>query len=222
MFGPDEGYLDSGSLPGGWGVYLPPRLRDSRSTLALLYARFGAGTTYEADPDFSPTVLADKFEAFLRQHPYTPSLVLNVVNPGDGALILDALIDLEERLAADGMNVRYNVRLFAADSAMDIVGQAFRDLMEPDLQVSEAAARLAGPGHSFLFPKLTWSRKPLRRLIEGPQHFPANITLVLDAFRAALRVARVDRDDRSSFVHGLVQEAPQRFVGQVDAYSWIR
>jgi DNA phosphorothioation-dependent restriction protein DptH len=219
---PNESYMDAGPLPGNWAAYLPPRLRDSRSILSILRTRLGAGAAHESEGDIQPGMLADKFEAFVRQHPYTPSLVINVVNPGDGALVRDALIALEDRLVQQHPALRFDVRLFAADASTDVVGQAFRDLMDPDRQVSEAAARLAGPGQSFLFPKLSWSRKPLRRLLDEPERFPAHVTLILDAFPVALSVARVDPDDRTSFVHGLVQEAPRRFAGRGDSYRWER
>jgi DNA phosphorothioation-dependent restriction protein DptH len=218
----NESYMDAGPLPGNWAAYLPPRLRDSRSILSILRTRLGAGAAHESESDIQPGMLADKLEAFVRQHPYTPVLVINVVNPGDGALVRDALIALEDRLTQQHTAVRFDVRLFAADVSTDVVGQAFRDLMDPDRQVSEAAARLAGPGQSFLFPKLSWSRKPLRRLLDEPERFPAHVTLILDAFPVALSVARVDPDDRTSFVHGLVQEAPRRFTGRGDSYSWQR
>jgi hypothetical protein len=51
------------------------------------------------------------------------------------------------------------------------VGSAFRALVDPERQISEAADRLVAPGRSFLCPKLTWSRNRLRAFIEQPQHF---------------------------------------------------
>ena len=222
VLGASEGYVDAGVLPGGWGLYVPPRLRDSRTMLASLKSRLGVAAEQRAETDLQPRILADKLEAYLQQHPYTPALVLNVLNPGDGGLVVAALIDLESRMMRADRTLRYEVRLFAEDPSTEVVGEAFRDLMEPERQVAEAAARLAGPGRSFLFPKLAWSRKATARFLEDPERFPAHVTIILDAFPVMLRVARVDPDDRSSFVHGLIQEAPRRFVGRGDAFSWIR
>jgi DNA phosphorothioation-dependent restriction protein DptH len=215
----ENGYLDAGGLPGGWGAYLPSRLRDSRSLLSLLRSRLGSGAAHQSEADVPPRMLADKLEAFLMQHPYTPVLILNVINPGDAALIVDALVELERRQRTD---VNYEVRLFTDSASPAIIGSAFRELMDPDRQLSEAAARLAGPGQSFLFPKLTWSRRSLKEFTDTPERFEAHLTLVLDAFPIALRVAHRDESDRSSFVHGLIQGAPRRFVGRGTAYSWIR
>jgi len=219
---PTEGYVDAGVLPGGWGIYLLPGHRDSRSQLSLLKGRLGVRAEQHAETELPPRLLADKLEAYLRQHPYTPALVLNIINPGDGALAVEALVDLEGRLARVPRPLRYEVRLFAEDPAAQVVGEAFRDLMEPERQVSEAAARLAGPGRSFLFPKLAWSRHSTTKFVDDPAKFPAHVTIILDAFPVTLRVARIDPDDRSSFVHGLIQESPRRFVGRGDAFSWIR
>lgn len=214
-------YTDAGPLPGGWEAYLPAGIRDSRSALALLRHRLGAGPAHTSEADLSPAALADRLEAFVRQHPYTTCLVLNVVNPGDGGLVVDALVEVEQRLGAPS-ELRYQVRLFSENQDPRSVGQSFRDLMDPDRQQSDAAARLAGPGRSVLFPKLSWLRKPLRSFIEDSEAFPAHVTLLLDYFRSRLGVAREDNSDRTSFLHGLVQEVPQRFVGRGEAYRWIR
>ncbi|MGI8552043.1 MAG: hypothetical protein ACR2PL_14845, partial [Dehalococcoidia bacterium] len=218
----EHGYLEAGPLPGGWEVYLPPRLPDSRAILALIRKRLGAGSDYKAGADASPTVLADKLEHFLRQHPYTPALILNVVNPGNAALVVDALVDLENRRASEMPELRYQVRLFAEQPQREGLGEAFADLMDPERQISEAAERLRARGRSFLFPKLSWSRNPLNTFVEAPERFPAHLTLLLDSFPVVLRVARTDEKDRTSFVHGLIQEAPRRSVGRGRAHSWIR
>lgn len=217
-----SGFLDAGPLPGGWGLYLPAHCKDSRALLSLVRARLGAGAAHTSEADLPPSMLADKLEMFLRQHPYTPSLVLNVVNPGDGALIVDALVELENRIQDSPSDVRFNVRLFSEATYRDSVGTAFRDLLDPEHSISEAADRLIRPGKSFLFPKLQWSRTSLSEFRQSPENFPAHITILLDPFFTELRVVRRDPDDRSSFVHGLVQESHRRFLGKGRSFRWIR
>lgn len=214
-------FLDAGALPGGWGVYLPSRVRDSRALLAGVRRRLGAGAAHHSEADVPPRILADKFQAFLTQHPYTPCLVLNVINPGDGALVVDALVELETRQGKE-LPLRYEVRLFSDAAKPEMIGSAFRELLDPELQISEAAARLAGPGRSFLFPKMSWSRKLLAEFAETPERFPAHLTMILDAFPVSARVTRGLASERTSFVHGLIQEAPRRFVGKGNAFTWIR
>lgn len=215
------GFLDAGPLLGGWEAYLPLQRRDSRALLAALRSGLGCGAAHASEADISPQVLADKLDIFLRQHPYTPALVLNVINPGDAALVVDSVVELEERRGENAPPVRYVIRLFTETAHGDI-GSAFRQIMDPERQISEAADRLLAPGASFLFPKLTWSRNDLAEFLQEPQRFPAHVTLILDAFPVSLRVARLDFQDRSSFVHGLVQEAPKRIAGPAQAFSWIR
>src|SRR4051794_24273468 len=110
VLGAQEGYLDAGPLPGGWAVYLPPTLRDSHAMLDLLRSRLAAGPAHQSEADVPPHVVTDKLEAFLRQHPYTPALVVNVINPGTAALVVDALVALEARRRTMPP-VRYVVRL---------------------------------------------------------------------------------------------------------------
>jgi len=150
-------------------------------------------------------------------------LVLNVINPGDAALVADALVELERRRERDVdlPSIRYSVRLFT-DGQQSDVGRAFRELSDPDGRLSEAAARLTEPGRSFLFPKLSWSRNALTDFFTEPERFAAHITLVLDAFPVTLRVARADDDARTSFVYGLVQDTPRRFTGGARSYVWRR
>lgn len=222
VLGDSETYLDAGPLRGGWSAYLPPRLRDSRAVLAVLRARLGSGAAHLSEADVPPRVLADKLEAFLRQHGYVATLTLNVVNPGDASLVVDALVELESRRIKDRQpELRYDVRLFTDSSHRAGVGGAFRELIDPERSISQAADNLVGPGRSFLFPKLSWSRNDLRHFVQQPEQFPAHITLLLDAFPIDVRVARVEPAVRGSFVHGLVQSAPRRF-GRHGGFAWIR
>lgn len=221
----EDGYMDAGPLPGGWGAYLPPQLRDSRAALSLLRARVGAGSAYQSGADIAPNVLAEKFELFLRQHPYSETLVINAINAGDAELIVAALIELEQKREKSPEKlpgVRYTVSMFSDAPLREGVPDAFMDLVDPDRQISDAAALLQGSGESFLFPKLSWSRNRLNDFVEDPEAYPAHITLLLDTFPVALRVARTDPEDRSSFVYGLVQEAPRRFAGKGRNFAWAQ
>jgi DNA helicase HerA-like ATPase len=215
-----DAFVDAGPIPGGWGLYLPLRARDSRALLALVHARLGTGRMHTVEADIRPALLADKLELLLRQHAYTPALVVNVINPGDGALVVDSLLELEER-RRKLPPLRYEVRLFA-DRDLPEIGAAFRELADPERQVSDVAAQLVAPGRSFLFPRLSWSRRPVQDFLDSPDDFMAHATLMLDPFSLSLRVARRDSRERSSYVHGLVQEAPRRFVGRGGAYAWVR
>ncbi|HLG50419.1 MAG TPA: hypothetical protein VKY56_02150 [Chloroflexota bacterium] len=216
-----EGYLDAGHLTGGWGVYLPPRLKDSRTVLADLRAALGVAGAHSLEAEESPELLATKLELFLQQHAYTPALVLNVINPGDASLVVGALVELERRRDTQLPPVRYAVRLLTNTMHGD-VGQAFKELAEPERRISEAADRLVSPGPSFLFPKLTWSRNTLTEFLEQPECFTAHATLLFDAFPVELRVARIDGTDRTSFVHGLAQDVPRRSLGRRQGHIWIR
>lgn len=219
----EENYIDAGPLPGGWGVYIPPRLRDSRALLAILRKILGARDMSQSEMDIRPEILADKMEMFLRQHPYTPALVFNVINPGDATLIVRALVELERRRTPTQLpSLRYLVRIFTDAALREGVGEAFQELADPSHPISAIAATLVEPGQSFLFPKLTWSRNMLRDFLGTPEHFPAHITLLMDAFPIAMRVTRIDANDRSSFVYGLIQESPKRFMRRGRLYTWVR
>jgi DNA phosphorothioation-dependent restriction protein DptH len=219
----EENYVNAGPLPGGWEVYLPPRLRDSRALLAILRRILGVRETYESEVDIRPGILADKMEMFLRQHPYTPALVFNVINPGDATLIVNALVELEGRRSFLQLPpLRYRIRIFTDATFREGIGEAFQELANPVHPISAIASSLVEPGQSFLFPKLSWSRNTLDEFLKTPEHFPAHITLLMDAFPIAMRVTRIDTNDRSSFVYGLIQESPKRFIGRGRSFTWVR
>jgi hypothetical protein len=216
----EHGYVDGGTLPGGWGLYLPAAERDSRSLASHVRQRLGGSVGHDSEADVGPGRVASILRAFLRQHPYAATLVINAVNPGDAGLLVEALRLIERDLGTG--SPRYELRLFTADEPGMEVGRALRDLLDPDGRLSEEAARLASPGESFLFPKLSWSLHSVRELIDRPEAFSAHVTLLLDAFPVALRVVEPRAGDRSSFVHGLVQEPSQIAVEREDVFIWSR
>ncbi len=222
VLSPTEAFMDAGPLRGGWGAYLPPRLRDSRAVLALLRSRLGSGAAHESEADIAPGVLAERLGRFLRQHAYVQALTVNVINPGDAALIVEALVALEKgRRDSRLPDVRYDVHLISESSHHSTIGEAFRALLDPERAISQAADSLVSPGRSFLFPKLTWSCNSLELFLEKSEAFQAHVTIILDAFPISVRVARIDLLGRSSFVHGLVQEAPRRLDAR-GGYAWLR
>lgn len=219
-------YVEAGQLAGGWGVFLPSNERYGRVLLSLLRSRLGLAERSTAqrlgDGDIPPVALADKLEVFCRQHPYLSSLVINAIQPGDGAFIVAALEILDTRLGTTDRSLRYVIRLFSDEHFREATGSAFRELIDPERQISEAAGRLIESGRSYLFPKLSWSRKSMDEFLGQPRDFAAHITLLFDPFSTQVQVARWGEDDRSSWVHGMVQEAPRRFTGRNGHFSWLR
>ncbi len=233
--GTPRAWMEAGTLAGGWGVFLPVENSGGRGLLSVLQERLGVGG--RATEDVPVAALADKMEGFCRQHPYLSAITLNVINPGAAALVVRALEELDRRRSSAssgssgerwgaGLPLRYEVRLFAPDPFDETVGRAFRDLIENPERLSEAAGRLVETGHSHLFPRLSWSRKYLSHFGECPSEFPAHITLLCDPFPLQARVVRRDSEDRSSWVHGLVQESPRRFEGKAGGhdghFAWVR
>ena len=216
----DHGYIDAGPLPGGWGLYLPATEKDSRSLASHVRRRLGGGPGHESESDVGPGRLAAIVLAFLRQHPYAATLVMNVVNPGDASLLVDSLRLVERELGTE--SPRYQVRLFTAEEPGPEVGRALRDLLDPDGRLSEEEARLASPGSSFLFPKLSWSLHDARDLVDRPEVFSAHLTLLLDAFPVTLRIVAAPAGARSSSCIGLIPEPSQEAIGGEETFIWSR
>ena len=67
--------------------------------------------------------LADKAWRYLKHHPYVSTLRLNVINPGDGQLILNALREIQKSGQFDDLN--YDIA-FYGDLRYEVMGSAFR------------------------------------------------------------------------------------------------
>src|SRR5207249_4446555 len=154
-FGRNDTYINSDNVDLYWSI-LPagdtPDIRKVVSHLTrLLGNRAGAGEI----TSITPSQVADKVWRYLKHHPYVSTLRLNVINPGDGLLILNAIREIQA--AGDFVDLNYDVA-FYGDLRYEVMGSAFDDLME-EITISEGGRpevdeALLRPNKNPLFPKL--------------------------------------------------------------------
>lgn len=215
-------FVEQGTLNAFWGLYVPQTTRD-KQTLRAQTQRV-LGLDYRATPqadEIDPSLLAQKLGHYLARHPYLRTLKINAFNPGNAALIVEAMLAIEKERGASGTPLRYELRLFSQSDTPDDVGEAVTDLMNPDRQVRAEADAFTVAGRNHLFPKLRLSRHRLDDFLDAPERFEAHVTLLRDVFPVAAQPV-AEAPGRSSYLHGLIQEQVSAFNSDGQHFNWQR
>ncbi|MBY0276573.1 hypothetical protein K2Z84_14620 [Candidatus Binatia bacterium] len=221
-----RGYVEQGPLTSHWSLYLPDAganggaidVAASRDRVRSLLGVRGASSVL---PTVGSTDLAVRLFEYLQLHPYVEQLHLNVFNPGDAALIAEALRIVESyRRAVPGEPaLRYVVRLFAPRDGVDLTGGALESLLDPDRQVGEDDEfALASSNH--LHPKLVFARNSIEEFLARPTDFTAHASVMLEQFAVRARVGKVAGLRRGSFVAALLQEPEIQADAWNGAFAW--
>src|SRR6185295_750767 len=123
--------------------------------------------------------IATRAFEYLQQHPYVEQLKINIFNPGDGQLITDALREIELlRLQVYTEHgpppLRYCFQMFGSRSQVEVMGEAFESLLDPDRQVAEDDEfTLTSSNH--LLPKLVFARNTVEEFLLTPSKFSAHL-----------------------------------------------
>lgn len=218
-------YIEQGALTLFWSLYVREDVRDTRTLRARVLRTLGISRqsikAHEVG-GIDPQILTGKLLRYLIQHPYVQTLKLNVFNPGDASVIIDTILGVEKsRLKVNLPPLRYELRLFTQEAGIQDTGEAVDELLNPEQQVSPEADAFSVPGQNHLFPKLRFSRNKLIDFIRQPEQFEAHISILHDLFpiKASLEA---EKQGRSSYVHGLIQEQITHFTGDHPTYAWQR
>lgn len=154
-------------------------------------------------------------------------LRINVFNPGDGQLLVEALRAIEQeqitrRVAETTSLLRYSVQMFGeADTQLDQMGQALELVLDPERQAAEGDEfTLATTNH--LLPKLVFARNTVGDFLRAPHKYAAHITIFLEHFNARSKLTRIDSLRRGTFVGGLVQEPEIALEPGGDRFLWSK
>lgn len=218
-------YIEQSALTLFWSLYVREDVRDTRSLRAKVLRTLGISRQSIKAQEvggIDPQTITGKLLRYLIQHPYVQTLKLNVFNPGDASVIIDAILGLEKLRLKDNLPaLRYELRLFTREAAGQDTGEAVDELLNPERQVSPEADAFSVPGQNHLFPKLRVSRNKLIEFLHHPEDFEAHISILHDLFpiKASLEI---EKQGRSSYVHGLIQEQVTHFTGDHPTYAWQR
>ena len=197
-----------GEVMFGWGLFLDSNeqkddtfasgFRQLRSYLAHL---LNIPMQSRIDTDVNAEMVHRYMFNYITQHPYTDKLVINLFNAGDAAVFAANLVALEKKCRP--FDIHYEIRLFCADKRF-IQGEALRELIDPDTQVSEDAEMFSQATSNRLFPKLRFSINTVEDFVNNAHNYPAHLSFLINPFPTEAKLHRPSTIQQSFYLNGVV------------------
>lgn len=213
-----------GELSFGWGLFSKPvqQGNDAFSSIArqikiYLSGLLNISNEYRIDTDINKLLVNRQLQNYLVQHPYSEKLVLNLFNAGDATIFANAMVDLER--LAEYKSLKYEIRLFTENNII-IPGEAFRDLLNPESNISEDAEAFSQASINRLFPKLRFSINSVRDFITNPSDYIANMSFLVSPFPVKTALTRPDERKQSFYFNGLINKQVISVTQKPEAIIW--
>ena len=203
-----EYYQYAGEITFGWGLYAKSVQKEdetfvsnSRQIKIYLSSLLNISNEYRIDTDVNQTLIVKHLKNYILQHPYTETLVINLFNVGDAYVFTNALIELEKQ--NEFKKLRYELRLFSEDDVIQ-PGEALRNLLNPESNISEEAETFSQPSKNRLFPKLRFSINKVSDFINHAKEYGAHLSFLINPFPVNTSLVRPAANRKSFFFHSLV------------------
>lgn len=213
-----------GELSYGWGLYSKPvqQGNDAFSSIArqvkiYLSGLLNISNEYRIDTDINKLLVSRQLQNYLVQHPYSEKLVINLFNAGDANVFANAMVDLEK--LPEFKSLKYEVRLFAENKII-IPGEALRELLNPESNISEDAEAFSQASANRLFPKLRFSINSVQDFITTPADYVANISFLVSPFPVKTALTRPDERKQSFYFNALISKQVVSVSQKPDAIIW--
>ncbi len=222
LFIPDFGTLNNvDNLGLYWGVYLPNDNKGNKNDISLLYRKLGIPTTKVSVSNIQADQVGERINEYLNQHHYVKTLSINVINPGDGRLILDALRYIQGD--PDQRKLNYDIRFFGEiGSNLEKIGVAFDELIgeTEEGRSQDVDEAFLETSNNPLLPKMAFSRHFVSDW-SNKGEFDAHITIILDHFNSTITTAQLTEAGESSGLDGLLLEYASEY--NLDkGVAWLR
>jgi len=213
-----------GELSYGWGLYSKPIQTNndafssiSRQIKIYLASLLNIANEYRIDTDVSQTLVARHIRNYLFQHPYTDKLIINLFNAGDAFVFANAMVEIEGE--SGFKTLKYEIRLFA-DEKIIVPGEAFRNLINPESNISEDAEAFSQASRNRLFPKLRFSINSVSDFIKNPEEYHAHISFLVSPFPVKTALTRPDDRKQSFYFNGLISRHVISVTQKGEAIIW--
>ncbi|UYZ61320.1 ATP-binding protein [Hymenobacter latericus] len=226
-------YEYAGELCFGWGVFTRTAIGGNDTTLSaagssrslvqyLQHVLDLRGTSSVIENDVDADVVIHHIKNYLKLHPYTEQLTINIFNPGEGQVFNDVLVKLEQY--APFKSVRYEIRLFTSHRSLVQEGEAFNRLLNPATTLTEEAETFAQPARNRLFPKLRLSINSTEEFGRTSAVADAHLSFVINPFPLTPRIQVPSQIASSFHLDGLIIEPHVDFraTQSPDTYTWTR
>lgn len=228
--GQGQVYVNTDNYGFFWSILPDAKTPDLRTAVNAVLQVLGAETLGGVISTISPRHMADKMERYLCHHPYVQTLKLNVVNPGDGRLILESIKLLLGKSVYQGLN--FDVKFFSPTGTRhQLVGNAFDDFMvqkstdewSGGRTLSETEELLLSPNPNPLFPKLIYAKHEIEELLQDVEgRFDAHLTFVIDFFGTTVATREYTGKKGSSSLHNLLAEYVTDYAAGHTTATWSR
>jgi len=223
-------FVNTDNLDLFWSILPDGQIDDLRTAVNAARQVLGSAAREAVISTVTPRQIADKIERYLCHHPYVRTLKVNVVNPGDGTLLLEAIKQLLSKPLYADMN--FDVKFFAPQGTRhQLVGNAFDNLMEQrddeewtrGRTLSETEERLLQPNANPLFPKLMYAKHTIAELLDDQEgRFDSHLTFVIDFFGTTVASRHHDLPTGSSALHNLLAEYVTDYTSGETTATWSR
>ena len=217
-------YQYVGELTFGWAMYALPTAdvndtfaSEFRQLKSYVSSLLNISREKTIDSDVSKDLVFHHMLNYVKSHPYTRKLVLNLFNAGDANVFADAMVEMEKI----GKHYDYEIRLFADDRLIQ-PGEALRDLINPETTQSEAAEVFSLASKNRLFPKLRFSINPIQDFINNHHKYQAHLSFLVNPFPVTTGMARPGSGQRSFYLNGVIVKSQVGMEITTDKFSWNR
>lgn len=219
-------YQYIGELTFGWGFYALTEesekndfSSENRQLKSYVSSLLNISRDKQIDSDVTFSLVKRHLENFVKSHPYSRKLVINLFNAGDANVFADALVALERSHPRD--EYEYEIRLFADDRLIQ-PGAALREMMNPNSTVAEGAEAFTQVSRNRLFPKMRFSINSINQFIAEHSKYQAHISFLVNPFSVATKPVRGEKQARSFFLNGTFFKSNITEERNSDGIIWSR
>jgi hypothetical protein len=220
----DEIYVNSDNLDLYWSIFPRSTTTDVRKAVSSLMRLLGFKLDQGEITVITAPQIADRIWRYLKHHAYVTTLRINVVNPGEGLLVLNAIREIQK--LDEFQHLNYDLA-FYADQRYEMMGSAFDEMTEgatlADGSPPEVDEDLLQPNTNPLFPKLTFSKHQVTEVHwRNTELREAHITILIDRFSTKVLARHTQPPPGSCCLHNLLAEYRADFDVKGDSATWSR
>ncbi len=222
--GHGEIFINSDNLDLYWSIFPKSNTKDIRKLNSYIFRLLNIKDNNGHITTITPEQITDKLWRYLKHHPYVTTLKVNIINPGDGLVVLNAIRLLQAD--DDFKDMSYDVA-FYGDMRYEMMGNAFDRLTEENLSAEgmekDVDEELLRPNPNPLFPKLLFSKKKVKES-DWPNSSvnEGHLTMVIDRFATKVLTRPIGQGLGSFSLHNLLAEYLTTFDLKGDMATWSR
>jgi hypothetical protein len=223
-FANNEIYINTDNIDLYWSILPNSKTSDIRKVVTQLMRALGFKETAGEITSVTPIHIKDRIWRYLKHHPYVTTLKLNVINPGDGYLVLNTIRLLQKD--EEFKHLKYDIT-FYGNLGYELMGSAFDDLMNENTSaegiMSDVDEELLQPNNNPLFPKMFFSKIKVNEDQWSTIQFKeAHITILIDRFSTKTLTRQIGTTPGSFFLNNLMAEYRSDFHIEGTAATWSR